>query len=148
MSRCISSHTPFLSHCLHQYFKTALHLIFTVPKLYLHLTSYIPSTLPFHPLHHLFPSFPFSSDAYALAKAGLAPLETVVEILRALQGEETSIVWGAIAGVLGGLHLLMEQMGELLCCCMGLVIILCMCNVICWSFEGQSLCPIVLTCRY
>jgi len=50
-------------------------------------------------------------DAYALAKAGLAPLETVVEILRALQSEETSIVWGAIAGVLGGLHLLMEQLG-------------------------------------
>jgi len=36
----------------------------------------------------------------------------VVEILRALQGEETSIVWGAIAGVLGGLHLLMEQLGK------------------------------------
>ena len=47
-------------------------------------------------------------DAYALAKAGLAPLETVVETLRALQEEDSSIVWGAIAGVLGGLHLLME----------------------------------------
>ena len=59
------------------------------------------------PIHNL-----FFVDAYALAKAGLAPLETVVEILRALQSEETSIVWGAIAGVLGGLHLLMEQLGE------------------------------------
>lgn len=51
-------------------------------------------------------------DAYALAKAGIAPLETVVEILRALHDEETSIVWSAIAGVLGGLHLLMEQIGS------------------------------------
>ena len=51
-------------------------------------------------------------DAYALAKAGLAPLETVVAIVRALEGEsESSIVWSALAGVLGGLHLLMEQLG-------------------------------------
>jgi len=50
-------------------------------------------------------------DSYALAKAGISSLETVVEILRALQDEETSIVWSAIAGVLGGLHLLMEQIG-------------------------------------
>ncbi|KAJ1440286.1 peptidase family M1-domain-containing protein, partial [Ochromonadaceae sp. CCMP2298] len=48
-------------------------------------------------------------DAYALAKAGLAPLESVVTILRALAGDEESIVWSAIAGVLGGLHMLMEQ---------------------------------------
>jgi aminopeptidase 2 len=51
-------------------------------------------------------------DAYALAKAGLAPVETVVEILRALKDEDASIVWGAIAGVLGGLHLLLEQLGS------------------------------------
>jgi len=49
-------------------------------------------------------------DAYALAKAGLAPLETAVDILRALKGETTSIVWSAIAGVLSGLNLLMEQL--------------------------------------
>ena len=55
-------------------------------------------------------------DAYALAKAGLAPLEAVVVILRALkEGEEAdSTVWGAIAGVLGGLNLLMEQVSEAL----------------------------------
>ena len=65
------------------------------------------------------------TDAYALAKAGLAPLETVVEILRALQGEETSIVWGAIAGVLGGLHLLMEQLGKHCCafCCVVFMVV-------------------------
>ncbi len=56
-------------------------------------------------------------DAYALAKAGIAPLETVAEILRALENEDTSIVWSAIAGVLGGLHLLMEQLGKFLCLC-------------------------------
>lgn len=50
-------------------------------------------------------------DAYALAKAGLAPPETVVEILRALRDEEASIVWSAITGVLGGLHLLLEELG-------------------------------------
>jgi aminopeptidase N len=49
-------------------------------------------------------------DAYALAKAGLAPLETAVDILCALKGETTSIVWSAIAGVLSGLNLLMEQL--------------------------------------
>lgn len=49
-------------------------------------------------------------DAYALAKAGLAPLETAVDILRALKGETTSIVWSAISGVLSGLNLLMEQL--------------------------------------
>jgi aminopeptidase N len=51
-------------------------------------------------------------DAYALAKAGLAPLESVVDVLRALQNETSSIVWGAIAGVLGGLHMLMEQLQQ------------------------------------
>ena len=51
-------------------------------------------------------------DAYALAKSGQAPLETVVAILRALEEETSSIVWSAIAGVLGGLHLLMEQVGS------------------------------------
>lgn len=53
-------------------------------------------------------------DAYALAKAGLAPLENVVQILKALgqgEGESSSVVWGAICGVLGGLTVLMEQLG-------------------------------------
>lgn len=50
-------------------------------------------------------------DAYALAKAGQAPLEDVVAILRALHGEDASIVWSAIAGVLSSLHMLMEELG-------------------------------------
>ena len=50
-------------------------------------------------------------DAYALAKARRAPVEAVVEILRALQDESESIVWSAITGVLGGLHLLLEELG-------------------------------------
>lgn len=49
-------------------------------------------------------------DSYALAKAGLAPLEAAVDILRALENETASIVWSAIAGVLSGLHSLMEQL--------------------------------------
>ena len=49
-------------------------------------------------------------DAYALAKAGQASLESVVDILRALENEESSIVWAAISGVLNGLHALMESL--------------------------------------
>lgn len=49
-------------------------------------------------------------DSYALAKAGLAPLETVLEIVRALEDEESSIVWNALSGVLNGLYLLLEQL--------------------------------------
>jgi aminopeptidase N len=51
-------------------------------------------------------------DAYALAKAGVAPLEDVVNILRALQGEDAPIVMSAIAGILSSLHMLMEELGE------------------------------------
>jgi len=50
-------------------------------------------------------------DAYALAKSGQAPLENVVAILRALENEDTSIVWSAIAGILSSMHMLMEQIG-------------------------------------
>jgi len=51
-------------------------------------------------------------DSYALAKAGLAPLETVVEVLRAFENEESSIVWSAMAGVFNGLYVLMESMAD------------------------------------
>ncbi len=51
-------------------------------------------------------------DGYALAKAGLAPLETVVDILRLYENEASSIVWGAIAGVLNGFYILLEQLGN------------------------------------
>ena len=51
-------------------------------------------------------------DGYALAKAGLAPLETVVSILRLLENEESSIVWSAISGVLNGFYLLLEQLNN------------------------------------
>ena len=50
-------------------------------------------------------------DAYALAKAGFAPLEAVVDLLRAYDGEDNYTVWSAIDGVLLGLQLLMEQIG-------------------------------------
>eukprot|EP00349_Pseudokeronopsis_sp_Brazil_P003492 CAMPEP_0202971974 /NCGR_PEP_ID=MMETSP1396-20130829/32169_1 /ASSEMBLY_ACC=CAM_ASM_000872 /TAXON_ID= /ORGANISM="Pseudokeronopsis sp., Strain Brazil" /LENGTH=881 /DNA_ID=CAMNT_0049701907 /DNA_START=22 /DNA_END=2667 /DNA_ORIENTATION=+ len=49
-------------------------------------------------------------DAYALAKAGQGSLESVVDILRALENEESSIVWAAISGVLNGLYSLMESL--------------------------------------
>jgi puromycin-sensitive aminopeptidase len=49
-------------------------------------------------------------DSYALAKAGQLPLESVVDILRALENEQSSIVWSAIAGVLTGFFILMEQL--------------------------------------
>ena len=48
-------------------------------------------------------------DSYALAKAGLGSIESVVEVLKACKDETDSTVWGAIGGVLGGLQLLMEQ---------------------------------------
>jgi len=51
-------------------------------------------------------------DAYALVKAGHAAPETVIEILRALDNETSSIVWGAMQAVLGGLHLLLEQVSS------------------------------------
>lgn len=50
-------------------------------------------------------------DAYALAKAGVGSLEAVVDLLRAYDSENSSSVWTAIEGVLGGLHSLMEQVG-------------------------------------
>lgn len=49
-------------------------------------------------------------DNYALAKAGLAPLETVVKVLGAFKDERSSIVWAAMSGVLNGLYILMEQL--------------------------------------
>ena len=48
-------------------------------------------------------------DSYNLAKAGLAPVDTVVHILKALQKEKTSVVFTAVSMVLGGLHVLTEQ---------------------------------------
>jgi puromycin-sensitive aminopeptidase len=50
-------------------------------------------------------------DNYALAKAGLVSLESIIEILRALENETSSIVWSAIAGVLNGFYILLEQLG-------------------------------------
>lgn len=50
-------------------------------------------------------------DAYALAKAGYAPVDSVVGLLRAYDQEDNSTVWSAIDGILGGLYLLMEQVG-------------------------------------
>jgi len=51
-------------------------------------------------------------DSYALAEAGLAPLATVADILRALENETNSTVWGAIATALRALHKLLEQAGK------------------------------------
>jgi puromycin-sensitive aminopeptidase len=50
-------------------------------------------------------------DNYALAKAGLVPLESIVEIVRAMDNETSAIVWSAIAGVLNGFSILLEQLG-------------------------------------
>eukprot|EP01036_Dinobryon_divergens_P046421 gene46421-62085_t len=50
-------------------------------------------------------------DAYALAKAGFAPLDSIVDLLRAFDTEDNSTVWSAVDGVLNGLDLLMEQVG-------------------------------------
>jgi hypothetical protein len=51
-------------------------------------------------------------DNYALAKAGLAPIEDVVRVLRACEKakETSSIVWAAISSVLNGLYILLEQL--------------------------------------
>lgn len=53
-------------------------------------------------------------DSYALAKAGVSPLETVVDILKILTTgqEDSSIVFGAIQGVLNGFYVLMEEIGD------------------------------------
>jgi len=50
-------------------------------------------------------------DAFALAKAGFAPIENVVDILRNLDTETSSIVWAAISGVLSALNIQLEQVG-------------------------------------
>ena len=50
-------------------------------------------------------------DAYALAKAGLAPIENVVDLLRAFTDEDSSIVWTAISGITNALYLLLEEIG-------------------------------------
>jgi puromycin-sensitive aminopeptidase len=50
-------------------------------------------------------------DAYALAKAGDAAIEDVVDLLRAYTHEDNDTVWGAISGALQGLHILMEDIG-------------------------------------
>ena len=47
-------------------------------------------------------------DAYALAKAGYAPLEDAVLLLRAFEKEDNASVWNALSGILSGLNLLME----------------------------------------
>mmetsp|Transcript_7528 Transcript_7528/g.7752 ORF Transcript_7528/g.7752 Transcript_7528/m.7752 type:complete len:879 (+) Transcript_7528:105-2741(+) len=54
-------------------------------------------------------------DAYAIIKAGNAPVETVVELLQAYDNEDNSTVWSAIHGVLGGLNMHMEQIGGPAC---------------------------------
>lgn len=50
-------------------------------------------------------------DAYALAKANATSIEAVVELLRAFDQETNATVWSALEGILGGLQLLMEQVG-------------------------------------
>lgn len=50
-------------------------------------------------------------DAYALAKAGYVGVEDVISILSAMKDEDTYTVWASIAGVLGGLSVLMEEIG-------------------------------------
>jgi len=50
-------------------------------------------------------------DSYSLARAGLVNVQSVIEILTAFVDEGSSIVWGAISGVLNGLYLLMEALG-------------------------------------
>jgi puromycin-sensitive aminopeptidase len=51
-------------------------------------------------------------DSYALAKGGLAPLENIVDILKVLVDEDSSIVWSALHGVLNGLYILLEQLNN------------------------------------
>ena len=50
-------------------------------------------------------------DAYCLAKANLAQVESVVLLLRAYVDEDNYTVWSAIESVLNGLRLIMEQVG-------------------------------------
>ena len=52
-------------------------------------------------------------DTYALMKAGsdAVPPEAIVELLKAYHSEENYSVWTAIAGILSGLKLLMENLG-------------------------------------
>ena len=50
-------------------------------------------------------------DAYALAKAGLAPIESVIDILKHLDNDDSSIVWGAMSGVMNALYIQMEHIG-------------------------------------
>ena len=50
-------------------------------------------------------------DAYAIVKAGLAPIETVVDLLKAYDLETNSTVWGAIQGILNALNILLEEVG-------------------------------------
>ena len=51
-------------------------------------------------------------DTYALVKAGLAQPESVIEVLRSLENETSSIVWGAMQSVLSGMYLLLEQISS------------------------------------
>mmetsp|Transcript_20947 Transcript_20947/g.30195 ORF Transcript_20947/g.30195 Transcript_20947/m.30195 type:complete len:870 (-) Transcript_20947:137-2746(-) len=50
-------------------------------------------------------------DSYALAKAGNADVDTLVPLLRAYDNEDSSTVWNALSGVLGGLNMLMSEIG-------------------------------------
>lgn len=50
-------------------------------------------------------------DSCALAKAGVAPVETIITILRSLDEEETYVVWSAMSNVFKALYQPMEQVG-------------------------------------
>lgn len=50
-------------------------------------------------------------DTYALAKAGHCKVETVANLLRAYEEEDCYTVWAAVAGVLNGLNILLEEIG-------------------------------------
>jgi len=50
-------------------------------------------------------------DTYALAKAGHVKVETIIMLLRAYVDEDSYTVWVSLAGVLGGLNVLMEEVG-------------------------------------
>jgi hypothetical protein len=49
-------------------------------------------------------------DSYALAKANLSSLETVIDILKSFEDEDNATVFTAIAGVLNGFYTLFEQL--------------------------------------
>jgi len=51
------------------------------------------------------------SDAYALAKAGTGSVEAVMDVVRALGEETSTIVWKCISTVLGGMYALLENIG-------------------------------------